>query len=151
MNKELILQNDQSSNPKNVIMQIRKLKKLFTTLFVIFILSSCSSDYVVPDPPAPPPAPPSPNESKISYSGEIQPIWNDKCMPCHAVGAALPVLATGKSYQSLMSIPGMVDTINPGNSALYLSMIPGGSMINYSKKANADSVYKWIRQGAKNN
>jgi len=50
-----------------------------------------------------------------------------------------------------MSIPGMVDTINPGNSSLYLSMKPGGSMSNYCKKANADSVYKWIRQGAKNN
>jgi hypothetical protein len=134
-----------------MIMQIRMLKKLSTIFFVIFILSSCTSDLIVPDPPEPPPAPPSPNESKISYSGEIQPIWSAKCMPCHAVGAALPVLASGKSYQSLMSIPGMVDTINPGNSTLYLEMKPGGGMSNYCKKANADSVYKWIRQGAKNN
>ena len=132
-------------------MQIRMLKKLITTFFVIFILSSCTSDYIMPEPPEPPPAPPSPNESKISYSGEIQPIFTAKCMPCHAVGAALPTLAAGKSYQSLMSIPGMVDTLNPGNSALYLSMKPGGSMSTYCKKANADSVYKWIRQGAKNN
>jgi hypothetical protein len=127
------------------------LKKLITIFFVIFILSSCTSDYIMPEPPEPPPAPPSPNESKISYSGEIQPIFTAKCMPCHAVGAALPTLAAGKSYQSLMSIPGMVDTLNPGNSALYLSMKPGGSMSTYCKKANADSVYKWIRQGAKNN
>jgi hypothetical protein len=132
-------------------MQIRMLKKLITIFFVIFILSSCSSDYIAPEPPEPPPAPPSPNESKISYSVELQPIWNAKCMPCHAVGAALPVLTSGKSYQSLMSIPGMVDTINPGNSTLYLEMKPGGGMSNYCKKANADSVYKWIRQGAKNN
>jgi len=132
-------------------MQIRKLKKVFTTLFVIFILSSCTSDYIMPEPPEPPPAPPSPNESKISFSGEIQPIFTGKCMPCHAQGAALPTLSSGKSYQSLMSIPGMVDTLNPGNSALYLSMKPGGSMSTYCKKANADSVYKWIRQGAKNN
>jgi hypothetical protein len=132
-------------------MQIRKMKKLFTILFVIFILSSCTSDYIVPEPPEGPPAPPSPNESKISYSGEIQPIFTGKCMPCHAVGAALPVLVDGKSYQSLMSISGMVDTTNPGNSTLYLEMKPGGGMSNYCKKANADSVYKWIRQGAKNN
>jgi len=132
-------------------MQIRKLKKLFTTLIVIFILSSCSSDYIVPEPPEAEAPPPPPNESKISYSGEIQPIWTAKCMPCHAQGAALPTLADGKSYQSLMSIPGMVDTINPGNSILYLEMKPGGGMSTYCKKANADSVYKWIRQGAKNN
>jgi hypothetical protein len=72
-------------------------------------------------------------------------------MPCHATGAALPNLEAGKSYQSLMSIAGMVDTITPDNSNLYKSMKPGGSMSNYCKKANADSVYKWIRQGAKNN
>jgi hypothetical protein len=45
----------------------------------------------------------------------------------------------------------MVDTTNPGNSTLYLTMKPGGSMSTYCKKAHADSVYKWIRQGAKNN
>jgi len=132
-------------------MQIRKLKKLFTTLFVAFILSSCTSDYIVPEPPSPPPAPPSPNENKISYSGEIQPVFTSKCVKCHGVGQALPTLTSGKSYQSLMSIGGMIDTITPGNSTLYQEMKPGGGMSNYCTKSNADSVYKWIRQGAKNN
>jgi hypothetical protein len=132
-------------------MQFRKMKKLFTTLFVAFILSSCTSDYIVPEPPSPPPPPPPANEPKISYSGEIQPVFTAKCMPCHAAGASLPVLEAGKSYQSLMSIGGMVDTITPDNSEIYKAMKPGGSMSNYCKKANADSVHKWIRQGAKNN
>ena len=132
-------------------MQFRKMKKLFTTLFVALILSSCTSDYIVPEPPSPPPAPPSPNEPKISFAGEIQPIFTGKCMPCHATGAALPNLEEGKSYQSLWSINGMLDTITPDNSNLYKSMKPGGSMSSYCKKANADSVYKWIRQGARNN
>ena len=132
-------------------MQIKKLKKAFTTLVVIFILSSCTSDYIVPEPPEAAPPPPPPNESKISYSGEIQPVFTAKCMPCHAQGAALPVLQAGKSYQSLMGMPGMVGTPNPSNSILYLEMKPGGGMSNYCKKSNADSVYKWIRQGARNN
>ena len=127
------------------------LKKLLTTLFVTFILSSCTSDYIAPEPPAPPPAPPSPNESKISLAGQIQPMFTAKCMPCHAAGAALPILESGKTYQSLWSIPGMLDTITPGNSVLYTEMKPGGGMSTYCKKADADSVYKWIRQGAKNN
>ena len=138
-------------------MQIKMLKQLFTTLIVIVILSSCTSDYIVPEPPEPP-APPhndSIPESIISYSGVIQPIFTGKCMPCHAVGGALPVLVAGKSHQSLMSISGMVDTITPGNSTLYKEMIPGdGSTMydkGYCKKKDADSVYKWIRQGAKNN
>jgi hypothetical protein len=132
-------------------MQIRMLKKLITIFFVMFTLSSCTTDLIVPEPPSPPPAPPSPNEPKISYAGEIQPIFTGKCMPCHATGAALPNLDAGKSYQSLWSISGMLDTITPGNSTLYIEMKPGGSMSTYCKKANADSVYKWIRQGAKNN
>jgi len=132
-------------------MQIRKLKKLITNIIVIFILSSCTSDYIIPEPPAPPEAPPSPNENKISYSGEIQPIFNAKCVSCHGVGQAAPVLAAGKSYQALMSSAGMIDTITPGNSKLYQEMAPGGGMSSHCNKSNADSVYKWIRQGAKNN
>ena len=132
-------------------MQIRKLKKLITVLSVIFILSSCARDYIVPDPPAPPPTPPSPNENKISYAGEIQPVFSAKCVGCHGVGATLPTLVAGKSYQSLMSISGMIDTVTPGNSILYKEMATGGGMSGYCFKSNADSVYKWIRQGAKNN
>jgi mono/diheme cytochrome c family protein len=129
-------------------MQIGTLKKLISRFFVILLLSSCTSDYIMPDPP---PAPPDPNENKISYAGAIQPMFTAKCVACHGVGQALPVLAEGKSYQSLMSISGMVDTVSPGNSTLYVVMASGGSMNNYCKKADADSVYKWIRQGAKNN
>ena len=139
-------------------MQFKKLKNLIAILFTAFAIFSCTSDYIVPEPPALPEPPNNdsiPNdtipENLISFSGQIQPIFTAKCMPCHAVGAASPTLAAGKSYQSLMNTPGMIDTINPGNSALYLSMKTGGSMSQYCKKANADSVYKWIRQGAKNN
>lgn len=132
-------------------MQSRKLKKLITIFFVLFIFSSCSSDYIVPDPPAPPPAPPSPTDYQTSYSGAIQPIFNAKCLMCHKQGQTPPVLSEGKSYQSLMTMPGQIDTIVPGNSILYKKMAPGGSMAPYCKKADADSVYKWISQGAKNN
>jgi hypothetical protein len=132
-------------------MQSRKLKKLITIFFVLFIFSSCSRDYIVPEPPSGPPAPPSPNENKISYSGEIQPVFTAKCVRCHGVGQTLPILTSGKSYQSLMSMPGMIDTITPGNSTLYKEMATGGGMNQYCTKSNADSVYKWIRQGAINN
>ena len=129
-------------------MQSITLKKLTTIFFVLFILASCSKGRIVPDPPAPPP---SPNENKISYAGEIQPVFTEKCTFCHGNGGTAPNLTAGKSYQALMNISGMVDTLNPGNSILYKKMATGGSMSAYCTKANADSVYKWIRQGAKNN
>jgi hypothetical protein len=135
-------------------MQSRKLKNLITIFFVLFIFSSCSRDYIVPEPPSGPPAPPSPNENKISYSGVIQPIFTAKCVKCHGPGQSPPVLTSGKSYQSLWSL-GMIDTITPGNSELYITMKPpDGNMYknkNSNTKAESDSVYKWIRQGAKNN
>jgi hypothetical protein len=131
-------------------MQSRTLKNLVTIFSVIFILASCTSDYIVPDPPAAP-APPDSNESIISYSGSIQPIFTAKCITCHAQGKTPPILTAGRSYQSLMSMPGMIDTVSPGNSTLYQKMATGGSMAPYCTKADADSTYKWIRQGARNN
>jgi len=131
-------------------MQSRTLNYVVTIFSVIFILSSCTSDYIVPEPPAVP-VPPDSNENIISYSGAIQPIFTQKCETCHGVGKTPPTLTAGRSYQSLMSMPGMVDTANPGNSTLYKRMATGGSMASYCSKADADSVYKWIRQGAKNN
>jgi len=130
-------------------MQTGKLKKMITMLSVIFILSSCTKDLIVPDPPAPPPPPPVPGQ--ISYAGEIQPVFTDKCVRCHNVGQVPPVLASGKSYPSLMSMADMVIVAAPGNSILYRKMATGGSMNQYCTTANADSVYKWISQGAKNN
>jgi hypothetical protein len=143
-------------------MQSRKLKHLVKILFVLFILSACTSDYIVPEPPAPPVpvVPVDPNDTtsndtvpvyQTSYSGAIQPMFTAKCIFCHGVGQNAPVLVTGKSYKALMNSPGMVDTINPGSSILYKEMITGGGMSSYCKKADADSVYKWIDQGAKNN
>lgn len=130
-------------------MQSKKLKKLISLFFVLFILSACTKDVIVPDPPAPPPPPPVPGE--MSYSGVIQPIFTAKCIACHNVGQNAPVLTTGKSYISIMSMSGMVDTVSPGSSILYTEMATGGGMAMYCKKADADSVYKWISQGAKNN
>lgn len=135
---------------KSKNMQSRTLKNLVTIVFVIFVLSSCTSDYIVPEPPVAP-TPPDSNESIISYSGAIQPIWTAKCLACHNVGKTPPILAAGRSYQSLMGMPGMVDTTNPPNSTLYKKMATGGSMAAYCTKADADSTLKWIRQGARNN
>ncbi len=132
-------------------MQSKRLKSLVSILFMAVVLASCTSDLIIPDPPAPPAPPISPTENQISFAAEIQPIFTAKCAFCHGVGQTPPVLKEGKSYQSLMSIPGMIDTIVPANSTLYKSMATGGSMAQYCNRANVDSTYKWIRQGAKNN
>ncbi|MEI6433221.1 MAG: hypothetical protein WCP32_00140 [Bacteroidota bacterium] len=130
-------------------MQSKKLKKLITIFFVLFIFSACTKDLIVPDPPSPPPPPPVPG--KISYAGEIQPIFNEKCVSCHGIGQNPPVLIDGKSYLALKNMAGMIDIAVPENSDLYIEMAPGGGMSQHCNKANADSVLKWINEGAVNN
>ena len=130
-------------------MQSKKLKKLITIFFVLFIFSACTKDLIVPDPPSPPPPPPVPG--KISYAVEIQPIFTAKCVSCHGLGQNAPVLEDGKSYLALRNMSGMIDTVAPGNSILYIEMATGGGMSQHCTKANADSVFKWISEGANNN
>ncbi|MEI7660742.1 MAG: hypothetical protein WCK34_01020 [Bacteroidota bacterium] len=129
-------------------MQSKKLKKLITIFFVLFIFSACTKNLIVPDPPAVP-VPVVPGQ--ISYAGSIQPIFTAHCITCHKVGGTSPVLVEGKSYQALMNTSGLINTAAPDNSGLYLQMKPGGGMSSFCSKADADSTYKWISQGAKNN
>ena len=101
------------------------------------------------DPPAAPPAPVVPGQT--SFSGIIQPIFTAKCASCHKTGGEAPILTVGKSYQALMTSPGMIDTSTPSNSILYKKMATGGSMASKCTPADADSVLRWITQGAINN
>lgn len=139
------------------------LKHLFPFIVVVVLITSC--EYIAPEPPAPidpytftdptdttPKPPDTTPQSIISLSGYIQPvIFTKKCLPCHKAGNVLPVLENGKAYASLWSMGGMLDTASPSNSVLYKKMNTGGSMNQYCKKRDADSVLKWIDQGAKDN
>ena len=131
-----------------MIMQSQKLNKLIAIFFVLFFFSACTKDLVVPDPPA---VPIKPAPGQISYAGAIQPIFTAKCVSCHGAGQNAPVLAAGSSYMSLKTINGMIDTDVPANSNLYKKMFTGGSMASHCTVADADSVLRWITEGANNN
>ncbi|MEI6682801.1 MAG: cytochrome c [Bacteroidota bacterium] len=131
-------------------MQSKKLKKLIMIIFVLSIFSACTKDVIVTDPPTlAAPVPPKPGQT--SYAGVIQPIFTAKCAGCHYLGGVAPNLVTGKSYQALTTSPGMIDTSTPSNSILYKKMATGGSMASKCTPADADSVLRWITQGAINN
>ena len=124
-------------------MQNRKLRNLITFITGIFILSSCTSDYIVPEP-----SPPS--GAQVSYATQIQPYFNSNCISCHATGSDAPDLTEGKSYQALMSM-NLVNTATPEKSRLYEKINTGGSMNQHSTVAGNKLVLSWIQQGAKNN
>ncbi len=96
---------------------------------------------------------PIPPDEEISYSEEIQPLWNRDCTSCHQ-GALAPDLREGVSYNALLN--GYVIPGDAANSVLYQSlqgsngvslMPPGGKWsIN-----DINKVKKWIDDGAENN
>jgi hypothetical protein len=117
---------------------------LIFTLVGIIYLQSCQYAWLEE-----PPAPPLPDT--VSYSADIQPIWDKSCNStgCHAPGGFSPDLTSANSYSQLWA-DGLVDTAIPANSVIY-QKIAVGSMKFYAKPGDAELVLKWIEDGALNN
>lgn len=120
----------------------RILQNILVMACGIIFLYSCTSDTLVPSNISP--------TQKISFSGDIQPIFNQSCTGCHAAGLTSPNLTAGNSYQSITSM-NLVDTVTPANSILYKKVVSPGSMSSYCTAAQAQLILQWITQGAKNN
>jgi hypothetical protein len=93
---------------------------------------------------------------EVSYSENIQPLWNSSCTSCHS-GNIAPDLRAGNSYQSLID-GGFVVKSNADESVLYLSLFEGTGVSLMPPKPNGpwpdgnrNLVEAWINQGAKDN
>ncbi|MBL7137758.1 MAG: hypothetical protein ISS17_03165 [Bacteroidales bacterium] len=123
-------------------MHKRKIFYVIMLMAGMVTLFSCEYEKIffdAPDPTVP-----------ISYSTDIQAIWDKGCIGCHGAGQTPPDLTPGNSYNALFT-GGFVDTAVPNQSIIYTCMISGGSMAVYSNAADAGKVLVWIQQGAKNN
>ena len=122
-------------------------KRLFKLLFIsgamLSLLTACEYDYIVPTPP-----PPVIVGDTISYSQDIQPIFNAQCISCHPA-VYKPDLAINKSYNALKSGGYVPDNV-PANSLLYTKINTGGTMAGYTNPANVELIRRWIVAGAKN-
>ncbi len=108
---------------------------------LILILSACTK-YQIPKPDCPEDLP-----TNVSFSGDVQPIFNDNCIACHSGGQS-PDLREGWAYDELID-GGYVDTDFPCESTLY--QIFGGT---HSGRATDDEVLTilgWIDEGAQDN
>ena len=83
----------------------------------------------------------------VSFSTEVQPIFNSSCISCHK-GSRNPDLREGNSYAALTS--GGYVTLPAADSKLYKKITSSShaSMTNQDQKS---TIYLWIGQGAKNN
>ena len=124
-------------------MKKRLLRLLFLSGTLLTMLTACEYDFNVPVPPTPVP----PAGDTISYSQDIQPIFNANCTSCHG-GSIAPNLLNGQSYSAL--VPTYVVAGNPETSELYIVCKPGGSMAAHTSAEDLNLIYRWIYAGAKN-
>lgn len=113
-----------------------------------------------------------PTYYEVSFASDIYEkiIYNNgagKCMPCHGIGTPYPVQLQPiqTAYNSLFygfSSAGApyIDTINPGSSFLYKTILGADGVTIMPPLSNnngglsnqdIDMIYLWISQGAKNN
>ncbi len=83
----------------------------------------------------------------VSYSLDIQPIWDNKCVTCHN-GGLDPDLRPENSYVSLIS-GGYINIIEPEESKLMQKLY--GSHDSRATEAEKQLILAWIEEGAKNN
>ena len=83
----------------------------------------------------------------LSYSLQIQPIWNAKCLDCHG-GQRDPDLRAEFSYNSLFE-EDLIDTANAEGSKLVTKLY--GTHNSRATEAEKQLILEWIREGAKNN
>ena len=119
------------------------MRNLLIIIPVFFLfLESCTYDFV---PPKIEPV------DSVYFSETIKPIIKENCESCHN-GNLSPNLLPENAYNSL--IDNYVNIEKPEQSTIYLrligeeSLMPPNSPLSQGK---IDSVFIWIKQGAKNN
>ena len=123
-----------------------KVSKVLTVLFgagLMLFLSECVYNEI-PEPVIELP------EDSISFSLDIQPIFEANCITCHKTGAISPDLTSGKSYNSLIS--GSYISLDDPSSSELVQKISGASAGH--KEVTAQDlalIVAWIEEGAKNN
>lgn len=118
------------------------MKRLFFIIFAavltgILLFDSCEK-VVYPIPELP---------DTVSYSLDIQPVWDSKCINCHN-GGRDPDLRPEHSHDALVN-GGYVDTGNPANSELMQTLY--GTHDSRATEADKQLILLWIEEGAKDN
>lgn len=108
-----------------------------TACVMIGFLCSCEK-YIIPAPDVP---------TDVSFSADVQPIFNAKCVNCHG-GNRAPDLRPNNSYNALVK-GDYVNTDDPEASELYQVLL--GSHNSRATPDEKATILGWIYEGAENN
>lgn len=114
---------------------------------MVFGLTGCYKDVILPDATVNPDAPP----QAVSFKNDIAPMVNTKCAlaGCHVSGAHKPYMTLDVSYVQIAN-GGYVNTLIPKESIIYIKI--NGEMKEFIPAAtDRQKIYDWIRNGAPNN
>lgn len=115
--------------------------KILAFLFMLGLVA-CEYDYVVEDIPTPDPDPDNP----ISFSTDVEPIFQNKCIGCH--DSRSPILTTGVAYDNLKN-GNYINTTTPADSEIYERSTDGhGPKMNSQERL---LLLTWITEGAEDN
>jgi len=119
---------------------MRRLLMILTGSMIV-ILSGCTK-YEIPAAECPEDLP-----TNVSYSADVQPIFDANCVMCHAGGQS-PDLSPGWSYDELID-GDYVDTDFPCSSPLY--EVFSGTHDGRARDEELLTILGWIDEGAKDN
>ena len=115
---------------------LKPLFLFFSIATIIIYFAACEKYAYIIEPPD--------TETPISYSKEIQFIFDASCVRCHG-GSIAPDLRAGNSYKALYE--GGYLILPPENSKLYKAVVDNlhSSFTNQDEK---NKIYAWLYQGA---
>jgi hypothetical protein len=91
----------------------------------------------------------------VSYSKDVQPLWDQDCISCHKPNATAPDLTAANSYSALTANNKYVIPGNAAGSKIHKSLVGDGAAVMPTSGKWSDSkialVDKWITAGALNN
>jgi hypothetical protein len=131
--------NNRLADYKNS-MDMRRLMMLLTGSLVV-ILSGCTK-YEIPKPECPENLP-----AGVSFSADVQPIFDQNCVMCHGGGQS-PNLSLGWSYDELTA-GGYLDTDFPCSSLIYETLT--GTHQGRASDEDILTILGWINEGAEDN
>ena len=120
--------------------------RILTAGLVLFLAFStgCYYDKVLPDGPDP--------GVEISFATDIQPVFTNKCIACHAPSgvASFLDLTEGNAYDNINTTK-YIDKADPTSSLIYTKPAPNGGHGGKYSQSESGTVLQWIEQGAQNN
>jgi hypothetical protein len=127
---------------------MKKIIQYLMMLLVSLMATSCYYDEMPPEAVIPIP-------DVVSYSEDVQPLWDKDCISCHKPGETAPDLTAANSYLALTQNSRYVIAGNAAGSKLHKSLVGDGASIMPTEGKWSDSkialVDKWINDGALNN